>query len=167
MTQNPHTKTNHLAIIAVALCAAITVACGAASTPPPPTATPAPPTATPEPRPKPEVLAAGKAAFIRTGCVACHAVKGISDQALAAPPLDDAYHLVLDVLKSPDYKSKGGKAKTPREFILESILTPDQYTYPTCPQAACIKGTMPNNYQTVIRPEEMEPLILFLLWQGR
>ena len=167
MSKNSHSKTNHLVIIAATLCMAITVACGAASTPPPPTATPAPPTATPEPRPSAAVLAAGKAAFIRIGCVACHAVKGISDQALAAPPLDDAYHLVLDVMKSPEYKASGAKAKTPKEFVEESILQPDAYTYPKCPQAACIKGTMPNNYKDIIRSEEMEPLVQFLLWQGR
>jgi mono/diheme cytochrome c family protein len=167
MTKNPQSKMNHLVIIAAALCAAITVACGAASTPPPPTATLAPPTATPEPRPKPEVLAAGKAAFIRIGCVACHAIKGISDQALAAPPLDDAYHLVLNAMKSPEYKASGAKAKTPKEFIEESILLPDAFTYPTCPQGPCIKGTMPSNYKDIIRSEEMEPLVQFLLWQGR
>ena len=164
MTKNPQSKAKHLVIIAAALCAAITVACGAASTPTP---TAAPPTATPEPRPKPEVLAAGKAAFIRIGCVACHAIKGISDQALAAPPLDDAYHLVIKAMKSPEYKASGGKAKTPQEFIEESILTPDVFTYPTCPQGPCIKGTMPNNYKDIIRSGEMEPLVQFLLWQGR
>lgn len=150
--------------MAAALCIAITVACGAANTPPTPTAAP---TATTEPRPKPEVLAAGKAAFIRIGCVACHAIKGVSDQAQAAPSLDDAYHLVIKAMKSPEYKASEGKAKTPQEFIEESILEPDAFTYPTCPQGPCIKGTMPNNYKDIIRPGEMEPLVQFLLWQGR
>lgn len=167
MTNKLHIKTHHLAVVATALCAAITVACGAASTPPPPTRTPPPPTATPEPRPSEALLAQGKAAFIRIGCVACHKITGLSDQAISAPSLDDAYHLVLTVLKSPEYKASGAKAKTPRDFIIESIMLPDAFTYPTCPQGPCIKGTMPNNYKTIIRSEELDPLVTFLLWQGR
>lgn len=150
-----------IALIAIAL---IIAGCGAA---PQPTPTPLPPTATPEPRPPIEVLAAGQAAFIRTGCVACHAIKGISDQALAAPPLDNTYKMAIDTMKTPLYKSSEGKATNPREFILESILDPNAFTYPDCPQGPCVKGTMPNNYKDIVREEEMGPLVEYLYWLNR
>ena len=164
MTKSTRRLSFCVAGIALVLMLVFIAACGAA---PQPTPTKGPPTATPEPTPKPEVYAAGMAAFIRTGCVACHAIKGISDQALAAPALDHTYKLAVDVLKSPEYKASDGKAKTPAEFIRESILDPNAYTYPTCPQGPCVKGTMPNNYKDIVRAEEMEPLVQYLLWLGR
>jgi cytochrome c553 len=139
-------------------------ACGGAEAP---TTTPMPPTATPEPTTVPAQAAAGKAAFIRIGCVACHAIKGVSDQALAAPALDEAYKLAQDILKSPDYKKSDGKARTPREFMVESILQPNAFVYHKCPQGPCVKGTMPQNYKDIIRPEEMDPLVDYLLSLGR
>ena len=155
------------AVIVATLCAVgLSAACGAPSVPPTATPTP-PPTATSEPTPKPEVIAAGKAAFVRIGCVACHEVKGLSDQALAAPSLDHAYQLVNDILKSPEYRKSGGKAKTPREFVIESIMQPDAYTYPTCPQGPCVKGTMPTNYKDIIRPDELNALVDYILSLGR
>ncbi len=167
MRDTKQTQVHHLAILFSALLISLAVACGANSTPPPPTNTPRPPTPTPEPRPSAAQLAVGKAVFIRVGCVQCHKITGISDNAVSAPSLDDAYHLVINALKSPEYKKSQGKAKTPREFIIESIMEPDAFTYPTCPQGPCVKGTMPNNYNVIIRPDELEPLVTFLLWQGR
>jgi hypothetical protein len=165
MTQPRTPSLVHLAVIGLAFVAAVLAACGGA--PPAPTATPAPPTATPEPTVSPARLAQGKAAFIRIGCVACHAIKGVSDQALAAPALDKSYQLAIDVLKSPEYKKSAGKAKTPREFMVESIMLPDAYTYPKCPQGPCIKGTMPQNYKDIVRAEELDPLVDYLLSLGR
>lgn len=151
-----------------ALFAAMTLtACGEPSVPPTVTPTAPPPTPTLEPTARPEAIAAGKDAFVRIGCVACHEVKGLSDQALAAPSLDHAYQLVNDILKSPDYKKSGGKAKTPREYVIESIMEPDAYTYPTCPQGPCVKGTMPTNYKDIIRPEELNNLVDYVLSLGR
>jgi cytochrome c553 len=164
MTKLHHTRPHYLAILASALCAAFSVACGAASTP---TQTPLPPTPTPEPRPSAEVLAQGKAAFIRIGCVACHKITGLSDQAVAAPPLDDAYKLMVETINLPEYKKSAGKAKTPRERIIEAILDPSAFVYPKCPQGPCVPGTMPSNYKDIIRPEELDLLVTFLLWQGR
>ncbi|MCL5997607.1 MAG: cytochrome c [Chloroflexi bacterium] len=142
-------------------------ACGGGNAAPTATATPAAPTATPEPTISPVRAAQGKAAFIRIGCVACHAIKGVSDQALAAPALDQAYKLAQDVINSQEYKKSEGTAKTPREFMIESILEPNAFTYPTCPQGPCVKGTMPQNYKDIIRAEEMDPLIDYLLSLGR
>jgi nitric oxide reductase subunit C len=159
------------AALPISLCAVLAAlgivlaACGGSA--PEPTATPAPPTPTSEPTITPARAAQGKAAFIRIGCVACHAIKGVSDQALAAPALDETYQMAVDVLKSPDYQKSEGTAKTPREFIIESILQPNAYVYPTCPQGPCVKGTMPQNYKDIIRPEEMDPLIDYLLSLGR
>ncbi len=140
--------------------------CGATSIP---TITPLPatPTPTPEPTPRPEVLKAGKDAFVRIGCVACHEIKGVSDNVLTAPPLTEAYKLVTSILKSPEYKKSAGKARTPRDFLIESIMEPDAFTYPDCPQGPCIKGTMPSNYKDIIRPEELNTMVEYLLSLGR
>jgi mono/diheme cytochrome c family protein len=164
MTPTTHPISAKIIMFAAALFAVVMAACGASETPTP---TPAPPTPTPEPTARPEVIGIGKAAFIRIGCVACHAIKGLSDQAQAAPALDEAYKLAVDVLKSPEYKKSGGKAKTPREFFSESILDPNAFVYPKCPQGPCIKGTMPQNYKDILRPEELNGIIEYLMSLGR
>lgn len=140
--------------------------CGAASIP---TITPIPatPTPTPEPTVRPEWLNAGKDAFVRIGCVACHEIKGVSDGVQAAPALTRAYQLVSDILKSAEYRKSAGKAKTPRDYITESILDPDIYTESNCPLGPCIKGTMPTNYKDIIRPDELKNITEYLLSLGR
>ena len=134
-----------------------------------PTITPLPatPTPTPEPTPRPEIVRAGKDAFIRIGCVACHEIKGVSDNVLSAPPLTQAYMLATDVLNSPVYKKSDAKARTPSDFFIESILLPDAFTYPDCPQGPCVKGTMPTNYKDIIRTEELSSMIVYLLTLGK
>jgi cytochrome c5 len=101
MTRPTQTFATRISLLGAALVAVVIAACGSAATPTP---TPPPPTATPEPTARPEIVALGKATFIRIGCVACHAIKDISDQAISAPRLDQAYQLAVDTLKSPEYK---------------------------------------------------------------
>ncbi|HEY3290275.1 MAG TPA: c-type cytochrome [Anaerolineae bacterium] len=152
--------------VAFAIGLLLVAGCGAASIP---TITPIPATSTPTPEPtvRPEVLTAGRDAFVRIGCVACHEIKGVSDGVQAALALTNAYQLISDILKSTEYKKSAGKAKTPREYITESILDPDLYTEPTCPLGPCIKGTMPTNYKDIIRPDELKNVTEYLLSLGR
>jgi Cytochrome c len=164
-----HSRKSYNCVIALITCSILLLACGAARTPPPTwtvVPTTVPPSPTPEPTANPAVIAAGKEAFVRVGCVACHTIKGLSTS-LVAPDLDQAYKLASDSIKSPEYKKSQGKAKTPRDFLIESILYPDAFTYPMCPQGPCVKGTMPANYKDIIRPEELNSIVEFLLSLGR
>jgi nitric oxide reductase subunit C len=141
--------------------AVLLAACGAGA--PASTPTPAvPPTPTPEPVAPKAVLDQGKTVFLNTGCGACHAITGVST-GLAAPGYDDLYDLAKEILTSKEYKASKGKARSIREFVLESILDPNAYVYPKCPQGPCQAGTMPQNYKDMIRPEDMDALMSYLM----
>jgi cytochrome c2 len=144
----------------------VLVACSSAApaTPTPaPTATVAP---TPEPTVDPVLFERGKQVFQRAGCTACHAVKGVGTQGAVATELTNFGTVAWARIASEDYqKNLQGQppATTAAEYIEQSIVHPDAYTYPTCPTGPCPKGTMPTNYQQVIRdPGDLRALVAYL-----
>ena len=152
---------------AVALLAlSLLAGCGSAApaTPTPvPTATLVP---TPEPTIDPVVFERGKEVYQRAGCTACHTVKGVGTQGEVATDLTSFGTVALERIASDDYKTnlkEQPPATTAAEYIEQSIVYPDSYTYPKCPTGPCAKGTMPTNFQQVIRdPGDLKALIAYL-----
>ena len=128
-----------------------------------PTATTMP---TPEPTVDPVVFARGKDVYQRAGCTACHAVKGVGTQGDVATDLTNFGVVALERIASEDYKTNlqgQPPATTAAEYIEQSIVHPDAYTYPKCPTGPCPKGTMPANFQQVIRdPADVKALVAYL-----
>jgi hypothetical protein len=108
----------------------------------------------------------GKQVYQRAGCTACHAVEGVGTQGEVATELTNFGTVALERIASEDYKKNlqgQPPATTAAEYIEQSIVHPDAYTYPTCPLGPCPKGTMPTNYQQVIRdPADLRALVAYL-----
>ncbi len=146
---------------------AITVMLAACSTSASTTPEPAPAAVpTSEPTVDPNVLARGKDVYQRAGCTACHAVAGVGTQGTVATELTNFGTVALERIASEDYKQNlqgQPPATTAAEYIEQSIVHPDAYTYPKCPIGPCPKGTMPANFQQVIRdPADLRALVAYL-----
>jgi nitric oxide reductase subunit C len=63
------------------------------------------------------------------------------------------------VVKSPDYK---GTAKTPEEYIRESILNPNAYIVPGPTFSAAGQSLMPAIYQSMLTADDIEHLVAYV-----
>lgn len=136
-------------------------ACGGSSSEPPPP--PAEPT-----KVSADVVAAGKAAIIKNGCIACHSIDGMPEAVgKLAPNLSKIYVDAQTIITQADYKSSQGKAKTGEEYIRESILNTGAYLYPTCPTGPCPANLMPQTFKDTIPKEEFESIVGYLMTLGR
>jgi hypothetical protein len=92
--------------------------------------------------------------FVKAGCVVCHTIPGIAGANGRVGP-----ELLLgttgpDRLADPKYR---GKAKTVREYIVESILSPSVYVVPGYPDR-----TMPNWYGQKLSAGAVEKIAAYL-----
>ena len=114
--------------------------------------TPAPGAASADP------VALGEAVFKRTppACFGCHALQqGVT---LVGPSLAGLVTRTNAVLGSPDYK---GAAKTPEEYIRESIVNPNGYLVPGQTFSVGGQSIMPP-LASALKPEEIDQLVAYL-----
>ena len=114
--------------------------------------TPAPGAASADP------VALGEAVFKRTppACFGCHALQqGVT---LVGPSLAGLVTRSNALLGSPDYK---GPAKTPEEYIRESIVNPNGYLVPGQTFSVGGQSIMPP-LASVLKPEEIDQLVAYL-----
>jgi len=114
--------------------------------------TPAPGAASADP------VALGEAVFKRTppACFGCHALQqGVT---LVGPSLAGLVTRTNAVLRSPDYK---GAAKTPEEYIRESIVNPNGYLVPGQTFSVGGQSIMPP-LASVLKPDEIDQLVAYL-----
>jgi cytochrome c2 len=118
------------------------------------------------PKPTPVPLTAeqekGKGLITAKGCNACHAIKGVAT-GLVGPGLNKVYADAQAIIQQADYKSSQGKATTPEDYILESIVAPNAYIYPKCPQGACPAAIMPPNFKDVLTADELNALVAYMI----
>jgi mono/diheme cytochrome c family protein len=92
--------------------------------------------------------------FIRAGCPACHTIPGIvGARGKVGPPL------LLGTtgpvrLNTPGYS---GRAQTVREYIIESIVAPQEYVVPGYPD-----HTMPTWYGTKLSAAALDHMAAYL-----
>jgi nitric oxide reductase subunit C len=106
-----------------------------------------------------EPVAKGEALFRSTppACFACHSVSpGVN---LAGPSLAGLSAQAEAVIASPDYK---GEAKTPAEFIRESIVKPNAYLVPGPMYSANGQSFMPSSFATDLTSEQIDSLVAYL-----
>lgn len=107
----------------------------------------------------------GKQVYLQAGCTACHAIRGVGNQGAVGPSLSRIYTVAQERIASDDYKNnvKGQPpATTPEEYIRQSILYPNAYIAPKCPQGPCPANVMPQNYGETISKEDLEKLVDYL-----
>lgn len=108
----------------------------------------------------------GKAIFLKNGCNACHAIKGVATGQVG-PNMNALYEDTAKWIASPEYKASQGKAATPEDYIRESILHPAYFLVPQCPQGACPANVMPPTYQQTIPAADLDKLVAYLSSLGR
>lgn len=90
-------------------------------------------------------------------CAACHSVApGVN---LAGPTLANIVATAEKTITSPDYK---GKAKTPEEYIHESIVEPSAYLHPGPMYSANGVSFMPPSYGKDLTKEQVDDLVAYL-----
>jgi hypothetical protein len=121
--------------------------------------TPAPvgPTAPPEPTttPRPIEGTEPEAIIQNAGCGSCHKIGAIGEAHKVGPDLS-----FIGVTASERVPEVSAEA-----YIRQSILDPNAYLAPECPNAPCMPGIMPQNYHTRLSDEQIETLVSFLLGQ--
>ncbi len=117
----------------------------------------------PQPTPVPLTPAeeAGKAIYLKEGCIACHTIRGVSTGSVG-PNLSKIGSDAAAIIASPAYKQSQGKATTPEEYIRESIINPNAYISTNCPAGPCPTGIMPQNLGQLISPTDLNNLVTYL-----
>lgn len=103
-------------------------------------------------------VALGEAVFKRTppACFGCHSLQqGVT---LVGPSLAGLVTRANALLKSGDYK---GAARTPEEYLKESIVSPSAYIAPGPTFSAGGQSVMPP-LASVLKPEEIDQLVAYL-----
>lgn len=119
--------------------------------------TPAEPTPSPAPSATPRPIDGVEPAEIiqNAGCGACHKIGAIGEAHKVGPDL--TYIGLTAGERVP--------GMTAAEYIHQSIIEPNAYLAPECPNAPCLPGIMPQNFATRLSGGQIETLVGFLLAQ--
>ena len=79
---------------------------------------------------------------------------------IVGPSLAGIGSRAVQVLTNPAYH---GTAKSPDEYIRESILHPSAYLVPGPTFAAAGQSIMPAIYQDMLKPEDIDHLVAYLV----
>jgi len=91
-------------------------------------------------------------------CAACHSIApGVN---LVGPTMAGMVATAAERIGSPSYK---GKAKTPAEYIRESILDPNAHVLEGPTYAAGGRSLMPSDYGQTLKPEQIDHIVAYLL----
>ena len=103
-------------------------------------------------------VALGEALFRRSppACFSCHSIQG--GTVLAGPSLAGLATRAAEIVSSPSY---AGSARTPEDYIRESIVNPSAYVVPGATFSAGGTSFMPPLADTMT-PEEIEQLVAYL-----
>jgi nitrite reductase (NO-forming)/hydroxylamine reductase len=94
------------------------------------------------------------AAINKGGCIACHTIPNIPN--------------AVGIL-GPNLSNIGAEAglripgTSAIDYIHQSILDPQAFVAPTCPQGACQNGIMPTNMKDVLTADEINEIVSYLL----
>lgn len=103
-------------------------------------------------------VALGEALFRRSppACFSCHSIQ--AGMVLAGPSLAGVATRAAEIVNSPSYK---GSARTPEDYIRESIINPSAYLVPGPTFSAAGTSFMPPLGDTMT-PEEIDQLVAYL-----
>lgn len=122
----------------------------------PPTPT-RPPVGTPAATPTPAKVEGSDAVTILTnaGCTSCHQIGDLGEAHKVGPDLSG---IGIDAAaRQPDV--------TAADYLRQSILQPDAYIAPGCPNSDCLPNIMPQDYGLRLTEAQLQTVIEFLLQQ--
>jgi hypothetical protein len=113
------------------------------------------PTAVPEPTatPRPIDGTTAEEIMLNAGCGACHKIGSIGEAHKVGPDL--TYIGLTAGERVPDMSAE--------TYIRQSILEPNAYLAPECPNSSCLPGIMPQNFHLRLTEEQLETLVFYLL----
>ena len=122
---------------------------------PTPTSEAAAVTAAPTATPRPIEGSDAPTIVLNAGCGACHKIGAIGEAHKVGPDL------------SAIGLTAGGRVPgmTAAEYIRQSILEPNAYLAPACPNGPCLPNIMPRDYATRLSAAQQETVVEFLLSQ--
>ncbi len=119
-----------------------------------PTATPLPtPTPAPTSTPRPLEGDTAEEIFLNAGCTSCHQIGHLGESHKVGPDLSNIR------LDSQDRVSN----MSAEEYIRQSILDPNAYLAPECPNGPCLANIMPRDYQLRLSAKQVDLLVDYLL----
>lgn len=108
--------------------------------------------------------ARGQALVETKGCVACHVLAQVGPAWEAAKSSDGKGVGTHAAERLTDPAGYTGKASTPEQYLLESIVQPSAYIVPgVATYAANGQSTMPGNYGETLEKQEAADIIAYLL----
>jgi hypothetical protein len=118
-----------------------------------PTVTPATPMPTPTPRPIQGETA--EEIILNSGCGACHTIGELGEKGKVGPDL-------TFIGQTAGERVAGLSAE---EYLRQSILEPNAFIAPVCPNGPCLVNIMPRDYALRLSEEQVEIMVNFLLAQ--
>jgi nitrite reductase (NO-forming)/hydroxylamine reductase len=98
--------------------------------------------------------------FQKGGCVACHVIPGVPGAVGAiGPDLSRMGEVAASQVESSGYT---GSAKTALDFIRESVINPDAFISPECPNGPCTAGQMPSTLADLLSKKELDTVVQYL-----
>lgn len=115
------------------------------------------PTAVPDPTvtPRPIDGETAEEIMLNAGCGACHKIGSIGEAHKVGPDL--TYIGLTAGERVPGMSAE--------EYIGQSILEPNAYLAPECPNSPCMPGIMPQNFHMRLTDQQLDTLITFLMAQ--
>ncbi|GAB4480981.1 MAG: hypothetical protein OHK0031_02540 [Anaerolineales bacterium] len=108
----------------------------------------------------PDTRALAAQAIQKGGCSACHTIPGIDGAVGSIGP--DLGQVAAAAQSRIDKGEYSGAAKTVKEYLAESIQSPDAFIAPACPSGACVKGLMPANLAQALSADELNAIVDYL-----
>jgi hypothetical protein len=89
------------------------------------------------------------------GCTACHQIGELGEAHKVGPDLSDVG------------LTAGGRVPgmTAEAYLHQSIVQPNAYLAPECPNGPCMPNIMPRDYAARLRPEQIDTVVAYLLAQ--
>ncbi len=121
------------------------------------TPTSVPPTTAPEPTATPHPIDGSTAEeiILNAGCGACHQIGTMGEAHKVGPDL--TYIGLTAGERVPDMSAE--------DYIRQSIMEPNAYLAPECPNTPCLPGIMPQNFHLRLTDQQLEMLVSFLMNQ--
>ena len=91
--------------------------------------------------------------LLNSGCTSCHQIGALGEAHKVGPDLS-AIGLLAET------RVPGMSAE---EYIRQSILEPNAYIAPDCPNGPCLANIMPRDYGARLSPEQIELMVAYLL----
>ncbi len=96
--------------------------------------------------------------LLNSGCLACHVIGDLGDHGKVGPDMTNIGEQAAS-LGAPLGLSGS-------EYVRRSILYPDEYIAPDCPNGECLGGIMPNSYGERLTANQLETIVAWLMTQG-